>query len=161
MKRWANGLPLSAIQGEVEGSGLGSGFWVPPGPLPFTKVNLDTAGFFPVLSITTATAYLAINDINPSTTITIPKEAGGLYIFNLYCQPNVNHAIQGYMTVKRLVNGSYVDITPHMPLDVYDRTLTGFDYFNPGDILFPFVSAIGALSPQLGRYVFKLARLSV
>ena len=140
MKRWANGLPLSAIQGEMEGSAAGT-------PLQFTKVNLDTASFFPVLSVT-----------QPASTVIIPKEAGGLYIFNFYAekQPSNN----GVDLIYIQVNG--VDMTPRMRFVTYPRTAFGFDYLNPGDVVRPVIFPIdGGAGHLTQRYIFKLARLSV
>ena len=157
IQRWMNSLPLSTIRATI--AGTTQVFATTPVLTPvFTPVNLttvteDTASFFPVVSVA-----------SPVTGVTIPKEAGGLYIYSFYGTWTTSSPVARFQAlVHRFgtpAGSTVVDIGRSLG-NQSDGLLMGFLYLNPGDTLSLQACQSSGADSTLQGVIFKFARVTV
>ena len=156
IQRWMNSLPLSTIRATILGTTQVFATTPPLTPV-YTAVNLttvteDTASFFPVVSVA-----------NPVTGVTIPKDAGGLYIYSFFGAWTAAPAA-GFKTVVHRFNTPPATVDVDLARTIFselDCLLIGFLYLNPGDTLSPLAAQSSGADNTLQGVIFKFARVTV
>jgi hypothetical protein len=147
LRQFLDGLPLGTIRASVHSGVQSIASSASYSFINFNAIDEDTGKFLPLLM--------------PQPGFTIPKDAGGLYVYSLFgvwntgafAAPPANSALKVSFQL------TYPDEIQAFALG--DCRIFGFQYMVPGDVIFGAVRQVSGAAVNFGGATLKIARVTV